>query len=150
MTITEELYQIKKIPYKVAGINEKMAMIESVIANEHPFTKWFDALTVFGDTKFSCLLAKTHVRHQIQYYANSSDVTFSFKADIAYTLLNCFRAFIDVHAIIKDVYGERYDAIVQQMKENEDRNNLFLRSVQGMNANLIIQKLVETIECSKA
>lgn len=145
MNVNQELKKIKKIPYKVATVSEKMTLIESVLDTDYPFTKWLAAVQVFSNTRLQNLVISAHVRHQLAYYANNSEVTLSYQADLAATLMDHFQDFVDVTVIMQDVYGEQYDALVSQMNENTAINQAFLSKIQGMDSGSTIAEIANAM-----
>lgn len=135
MTLATELKKIKKIPYKVAGISEKLAMIEVLLVNDNSLHKWWTANMVFDRTRMSKSVLSCDVKYQLQYHFNTVDCTLSAKADAVSSLVANYEQFIDVDLLIKEVFGESYPTIMEQIAQNKTEQEEFQKRIQTMPAN---------------
>lgn len=149
MTIRAELEAIKTIPYKVAGIAEKMLMIQKLmdeIEPEDSCNKWLDVISIFANTRVQSLVFEAHVRSQLQYYLHRTDVTFSCKADIARMLTKDYQQFLDVDAIIKEIFGDQYDDLIARMSFNIAHHQEFHNRLQKMEANSTMEQIAAVFQ----
>lgn len=132
MTLATELKKIKKIPYKVAGISEKLAMIEALLVNENSLHKWWVANMVFDRTRMSKSVLSCDVKYQLQYHFNTVDCTLSAKADAVSSLVANYEQFVDVDFLVKEVFGDSYLAIIEQINQNKMEQEEFQKRIQTM------------------
>lgn len=135
MTLATELKKIKKIPYKVAGISEKLAMIEALLVNDTSLHKWWVANMVFDRTRMSKSVLSCDVKYQIQYHFNNMDCTLSAKADAVSSLVANYEQFVDVDLLVKEVFGDLYPDIIEQIDQNKMEQEEFQKRIQTMHPN---------------
>lgn len=128
MTIHQELKKIKSLPYKVASSAEKLELIKAALADDHSFDKWSDAMFIFGDSRLQKMVATEDVRHQLEHSMNDASSTFGFKADMVQTIRSKYGDIIDVEPIVKQVFGEQYPSLLEQITQhNAERDELHER-----------------------
>lgn len=132
MTLATELKKIKKIPYKVAGISEKLAMIEALLVHDNSLHKWWVANMVFDRTRMSKSVLSCDVKYQLQYHFNTVDCTLSAKADAVSSLVANYEQFVDVDFLVKEVFGDSYLAIIEQINQNKIEQEEFQKRIQTM------------------
>ena len=132
MTLAAELTKIKKIPYKVAGISEKLAMIEALLVHDNSLHKWWVANIVFDRTRMSKSVLSCDVKYQLQYHFNTVDCTLSAKADAVSSLVANYEQFVDVDFLVKEVFGDSYLAIIEQINQNKMEQEEFQKRIQTM------------------
>lgn len=135
MTLATELKKIKKIPYKVACISEKLAMIEALLVNDTSLHKWWVANMVFDRTRMSKSVLSCDVKYQIQYHFNKVDCTLSAKADAVSSLVANYEQFVDVDLLVKEVFGDLYPDIIEQIDQNKMEQEEFQKRIQTMHPN---------------
>lgn len=135
MKLATELKKIKMIPYKVAGISEKLAMIEALLVNDNSLHKWWVANIVFDRTRMSKSVLSCDVKYQIQYHLNNVDCTLSAKADAVSSLVANYEQFVDVDLLVKEVFGDLSPAIIEQINQNKIEYEEFQKRIQTMPAN---------------
>lgn len=135
MTIHQELKKIKSLPYKVANASEKLEMIKAILANDHSFFKWSDAMFMFSETRLKKMLATELVRHQLVYSMNDTTTTFGYKADMVVTIRFNYKDIIDVESIVKEVFGEQYPALLEKITEHNTTRKEFHERLKTMNEN---------------
>lgn len=135
MTLAAELTKIKKIPYKVAGISEKLALVESLLVNDNSLKKWWIATRIFDKTRMSNLVLACDVKHQLQYHFNSTDITLSAKADAVSCLVANYQSDVDVSSLLQEVFGDSYPAIIGQIYANKMEQEEFQKRIQTMPSN---------------
>lgn len=120
--IMNHLNHIKKTPYKISSVEEKFEMILKVL-KDHPnydeSSYWSIVFSLFSNTKLKVLVTSQLVRQKLKKYANSNDVTLSYKADLSYIMISNYGHIIDVVSIIEEVFADKYSALKEQMIKNE-------------------------------
>lgn len=135
MTLAAQLKKIKNISYKVAGISEKLVMIEELLVNEKSLHKWWVANMVFDRTRMSKSVLSCDVKYQLQYHFNTVDCTLSAKADAISSLIDNYESFVDVDSLIKEVFGDSYPTVMEQIRQNKVEQEEFQKRIQTMPPN---------------
>lgn len=129
-----ELARIKRLPYKVANCSAKMELISCVIADDNSFSKWDDVFHVFFDTRLKLLVTSELVRHQLSHCFNDDTLSLSCKADLVATLIFNYEDLLDVKAIAKQVWGEQYTVLIDQMEQHHCERDEFNKRIAIMDA----------------
>lgn len=129
-----ELARIKRLPYKVANCSAKMELISSVIADDNSFSKWDDVFHVFFDTRLKISVTSELVKHQLSHYFNDDTLSLSCKADLVATMIFNYEDLIDVKAITKEVFGDQYTVLVNQMEQHDCERKEFNNRLALMDA----------------
>lgn len=135
MTIQQELKKIKSLPYKVASASKKLELIKELLANDHSFDKWSEAMFIFSDSHLTKMVATELVRHQLSYSMNDASTTFGYKADMVVTIRFSYKDIIDVEKIVIDVFGEQYPSLLEQIAQHNTERNEFHDRLKTMNEN---------------
>lgn len=145
MNTVANLTKIKKIPYNVASIAEKMVMIKAALADDSSFDKWSNARIVFFDSRLKHAVAEEDVRHQLSTYVHDVKTTLSYQADMASTLIDTYSDLVDVEAVLKDVYGDKYPSLKEQMAENKQVHLQLHTRLTTMPENSTIDDIVNVL-----
>lgn len=135
MSIHQELQRIKSLPYKVVNASEKLALIKAVLANDHSFFKWSDAMFMFRESRLKQMMATELVRHQLVYSMNDTSTTLGYKADIVVTLRVDYKDIIDVETIVIEVFGEQYPALLEKITQRHSMRKELIERLKTMNKN---------------
>lgn len=142
MTIHQELKKIKSLPYKVASASKKLELIKELLANDHSFFKWTDAMFMFSESRLKKMLATELVRHQLVYSMNDTTTTFGYKADMVVTIRFNYKDIIDVESIVKEVFGEQYPALLEKITEHNTTRKEFHERLKTMNENSTMEDIL--------
>jgi hypothetical protein len=135
MTRSEEIKKIQKLPYKIASIDQKMDMIKSVIADDNSLYKWWIPMQFFQDTRLRELVATENVRHQLSFHFNTLDMTWSCKADFVQSMVNGYADIIDVDPIVREVFGDQYPALMEQISQHKVEREEFHERLKTVSEN---------------
>ena len=142
MTIHQELKKIKSLPYKVANASEKLEMIKELLANDHSFFKWSDAMFMFSESRLKKMLATELVRHQLVYSMNDTSTTFGYKADMVNTIRFNYKDIIDVEPIVIEVFGDQYPALLEKIAQHNSVRKEFHERLKTMNENSTMEDVL--------
>ena len=135
MTIHQELKKIKSLPYKLVNASEKLEMIKAVLADDHSFFKWSDAMFMFSDSRLNKMVATELVRHQLVHSINDTTTTFGYKADMVVTIRFNYKDIIDVEPMVIEVFGDQYPALLEKITQHKTTRKEFHERLKTMNEN---------------
>lgn len=122
MNFLNYLKNIKKLPYKTASVEDKFALIKSVVLKFDTIsieTKWKMVFDNFSNSKLKSLVAEEYVKSMVSGYAFKEDTTLSYKADMSAILISKYNDLIDVNEILKSVFSDSYEILANQMRIND-------------------------------